>query len=162
MAAVLTRLLFGSLPDRVGRRRAAIGSYVYFAAMVLAMVELTPDRLLCSASCSAARTASSIRRSARRAWSKPARAERGRVMTLVMGAFRLGNVGSALVLGTVAELYGFRTVFMLAALGCAAGVAALYWTGPDSGSEFWRHDAAIACPARRFRIRSRRVRLDGG
>lgn len=135
VAAVLTRLLFGSLPDRVGRRRTAIGSYVYFAAMVLAMVELTPDRLLVFGflfGCAhgifyPALSASCVEQAGT--------AERGRVMTLVMGAFRLGNVGSALVLGTVAELYGFRTVFVLASLGCVAGVAALYWTGPDAESE---------------------------
>jgi predicted MFS family arabinose efflux permease len=131
VAAVATRLLFGSLPDRVGRRRAAIGSYVAFGTMVLAMVELTPDRLLLfgflfgcthgifypSLSAACVEQADS--------------AERGRVMTLVMGAFRLGNVASALVLGSVAERYGFPAVFVLASIGCMLGVAALYFTPED-------------------------------
>jgi MFS family permease len=132
VAAVLTRLLFGSLPDRIGRRRTAIGSYVCFALMVLAMVALTPGRLLVFGflfGCThgvfyPALSASCVEQAGN--------AERGRVMTLVMGAFRLGNVASTLVLGTIAELYDFRTVFVLAALGCAGGVAALYRTGPDS------------------------------
>jgi MFS family permease len=131
VAAVATRLLFGSLPDRVGRRRAAIGSDVCFAAMVLAMIALTPGRLLLFGflfGCThgifyPSLSASCVEQSAI--------AERGRVMTLVMGAFRLGNVASALVLGSIAELYGFRTVFVVAAAGCMIGVAALYWTPAD-------------------------------
>jgi fucose permease len=52
-------------------------------------------------------------------------------MTLVMGSFRLGNVISALLLGWVAEAYGFQTVFVLASLVCWVGVAALYATPAD-------------------------------
>jgi predicted MFS family arabinose efflux permease len=52
--------------------------------------------------------------------------ERGRVMTLVMGSFRIGNVVSAVLLGWVAERQGYPTVFTLASLGCWLGVAALH------------------------------------
>jgi MFS family permease len=131
IAAVAVRLLFGSLPDRVGRRRVAIASYVGFACSVLLMTQLTPSVLLpfgflfgcahgvfypaLSALCVEQAGAS----------------ERGRVMTLVMGSFRLGNVCSAVALGWVAEVYGYRPVFVLASLACWLGVAALYRTPAD-------------------------------
>ena len=131
IAAVSVRLLFGSLPDRIGRRRASIGSYVGFAVMVLVMTKLTPATLLpfgflfgcahgifypsLSAMCVEQASAS----------------ERGRVMTLVMGSFRLGNVLSAVALGWVAELHGYRTAFVLASIASFMGVAALFATPTD-------------------------------
>jgi MFS family permease len=125
IAAVATRVFFGTLPDRIGRKRAALGSYVLYACMVLAMTQLTPSRLLAFGflfGCShgvfyPALSALCIEQT---------RAEqRGRVMTLVMGSFRLGNVVSVLALGWVAERYGYPIVFVLASLVSWLGVAAL-------------------------------------
>ena len=131
IAAVAVRLLFGSLPDRVGRRRVAIGSYIGFATMVLVMTQLTPDRLFVFGfgfGCAhgvfyPALSALCVEQAGRR--------ERGRVMTLVMGSFRLGNVVSALLLGWVAEAFGYQIVFVLASLASWLGVAALYATPAD-------------------------------
>jgi len=131
IAAVAVRLLFGSLPDRLGRRRVAIGSYVGFASVALLMTQLTPDTLFLFGflfGCShgvfyPALTALSVEQAGR--------SERGRAMTLVMGSFRLGTVVSALLLGWVAEAYGYLAVFVLASLASWLGVAALCATPAD-------------------------------
>jgi MFS family permease len=125
LAAVSTRVLFGALPDRVGRRRAALGSYVLYACMVLAMTQLTPSRLLVFGFLFGYAHGVFYPTLSALFVEHAHPDERGRVMTLVMGSFRLGNVGSALALGWVAEHYGYRQVFVLAALGSAIGVAAL-------------------------------------
>jgi MFS family permease len=132
IAAVAVRLLFGSLPDRVGRRRVSIGSYVVFASTVLLMTQLTPNTLFVFGflfGCAhgvfyPALSALSVEQAGR--------SERGRAMTLVMGSFRLGNVISALLMGWVAEAHGFPAVFVLASLTCWVGVAALYAAPADN------------------------------
>ena len=134
VASVATRVFFGSLPDRLGRRRTAIASYIGYALMVLLMTLLTPARLLVFGfmfGCAHGVFYPAL--SAMCVEQAPA-AERGRAMTLVMGSFRLGNVVSVLALGWVAELYGYRAVFVLAALGSALGVAALF-ASPDDASD---------------------------
>jgi MFS family permease len=131
IAAVAVRLLWGSLPDRVGRRRASIGSYIGFASMVLVMTQLTPDTLFLFGfgfGCAhgvfyPALSALFVEQAGR--------SQRGRAMTLVMGSFRLGNVISALALGWVAEAYGYQAVFVLASLVSWLGVAALYAAPAD-------------------------------
>jgi MFS family permease len=131
IAAVGVRLLFGSLPDRVGRRRVAIGSYIGFASTVLLMTQLTPDTLFLFGflfGCAhgmfyPALSALSVEQAGP--------SERGRAMTLVMGSFRLGNVASALALGWVAEAYGYPVVFVLASLVSWLGVAALHAAPAD-------------------------------
>lgn len=134
VAAVAVRLLFGSLPDRVGRRRVAIGSYVGFASVALIMTQLTPDRLLVFGFLFGCAHGIFYPALSALCVEQAGRSERGRVMTLVMGSFRLGNVVSALLLGWVAEAYGYRTVFVLASLASWLGVAALYATPADEKS----------------------------
>ena len=125
-AAVSIRLLFGSLPDRSAGANPPSSRTSGFAGMVLAMTQLTPSRLLVFGflfGCThgvfyPALSALCV---------EQARAEeRGRVMTLVMGSFRLGNFASAIALGAIAESYGYRVVFVLAALASALGVWALF------------------------------------
>jgi MFS family permease len=131
VAAVGVRLLFGTLPDRLGRRRVAIGSYVGFASTVLLMTQLTPDTLFLFGflfGCAhgvfyPALSALSVEQAGP--------SERGRAMTLVMGSFRLGNVASALAMGWVAEAYGYPIVFVLASLVSWLGVAALHAAPAD-------------------------------
>ena len=132
IAAVAVRLLFGSLPDRVGRRRVAIGSYIGFAAMVLVMTRLTPDLLFVFGFFFGATHGVFYPALSALCVEQASPSERGRVMTLVMGSFRVGNVVSAVLLGWVAEGYGYPTVFVLASLGSWLGVAALHSTPADA------------------------------
>jgi MFS family permease len=125
LAAVSTRVFFGALPDRIGRRRAALGSYTLYAVMVLAMTQLTPSRLLLFGFLFGYAHGVYYPTLSAMFVEHAHPDERGRVMTLVTGSFRLGNVCSALALGWVAERYGYREVFVLASFVSALGVGAL-------------------------------------
>jgi len=127
LAAVATRVGLGGVADRVGRRRVALLALTVYAGMVLAMTQLTPGRLLplgfgfglAHGFFYPALNAFTVELSAV--------SERGRAMTLVNGAFHLGNTFSILCCGWVAESYGFRPAFVLAAAVAALGVCALHW-----------------------------------
>jgi MFS family permease len=131
VAAVATRVFLGSLPDRLGRRRTALGSLAAYAVITLAMTLLTPARLFvfgfffgwAHGVFYPALSAMCVEQAEVH--------ERGRAVTLVMGCFRLGNVLSALALGWIAELSGYRTVFVLAGLVNALGVVALLGSVED-------------------------------
>lgn len=129
VATVGTRLLLGSVADRIGRRRVALLAFSAYACVVLAMTQLTPARLLGFGMLFG--TAHGLFYPALNALSiehtKPS--ERSRVMTLVNGSFHLGFMASVLCFGWVAEQSGYRTVFVDAALVSALGVSLLLLDG---------------------------------
>jgi MFS family permease len=127
LAAVATRVGLGGLADRVGRRRVALLALSAYSAMVLAMTQLTPDRLLVLGF--GFGLAHGFFFPALNAYTVElaAASERGRAMTLVNGAFHLGNTLSILSCGWVAEHYGYVPAFVLAAAIAATGVCALHW-----------------------------------
>jgi len=129
-AAVTTRLGLGSFADRFGRRRVAFWALVAYVFMVLMMTQLTPSLLLplgfgfglAHGFFFPALNAFALEFTELR--------ERGRAMTLVNGAFHLGNTCSVLCCGWVAEAYGYPQAFMLAAVIAGLGVCALHWDVP--------------------------------
>ncbi|MEY4576493.1 MAG: hypothetical protein RL701_1196, partial [Pseudomonadota bacterium] len=114
---------------RYGRRRVALRAYSAYALVVLAMTQLTPDRLFVlglALGCAHGLFYPALNALAL----EPTHAgERGRAMTLISGAFNLGNTLSVLVFGWVAHAYGYFSVFAAAALVTVAGSAALYRVG---------------------------------
>jgi len=122
-AAILVRVGFGRLPDRLGAHRAALGALVLYALVVLAMAgmrgwEVEPlGALFGLAHGVFYPTMNAIALSAVR------REERGRIMAVFTGAFSLGMWAGATPLGPVAARAGYPAVFLLAAAGVA--VAAL-------------------------------------
>jgi MFS family permease len=129
LAAVATRVFFGSLPDRIGRRRAALGSFVAYACTALAMTQLTPARLLPLGFVFGCAHGIFYPALSALCVEQTSAAERGLVMTLVMGAFRLGNMTSSLLFGWIAERNGYPVVFVLASAAVWLGVIALYLEG---------------------------------
>jgi MFS family permease len=129
-AAVLTRVGLGSLADRYGRRRIALRAFMLYALVVLSMTQLTPSLLLWfGLAFGFAHGFFYPALSALTLEVADARV-RGRAMTLVTGAFNLGNMLSIVSLGWVAHTYGYPLVFMLASLVAAFGVAVLYAEAP--------------------------------
>lgn len=128
-ATVGTRLLLGSVADRFGRRRVALGAFTAYACVVLAMTQLTPARLLgfgllfgsAHGLFYPALNALSIERTSV--------AQRSRVMALVNGSFHLGFMMSVLCFGALAEHSGYPVVFVSAAAVCGVGVALLWLDG---------------------------------
>jgi MFS family permease len=140
-AAVTTRLGLGNVADRFGRRRIALWALIAYALMVLAMTQLTPALLLplgfgfglAHGFFFPALNAFALEFTELR--------ERGRAMTLVNGAFHLGNTCSVLCCGWVAEAYGYPSAFMLAALIAGLGVCALHWDVPLAARRVLRQAA---------------------
>ncbi len=125
VAAMTTRLGLGSLPDRLGRRRVALGSFIFYACIVLAMTQITPARLLALGFLFGCAHGFFYPALNALCVEQTLPAQRGRVMTLVNGSFQLGNMSSVLAFGWVAERYGYPTVFVLASAVTWLGVGAL-------------------------------------
>jgi MFS family permease len=126
LAAVSTRVGLGSLADRFGRRRVALRAYLVYASVVLAMTQLTPGRLLGFGLAFGFAHGFFYPALNALALEGTTKAERGRAMTLVNGAFHLGTTVSALALGWVAHTYGYAPVFLLASMVTFAGLGVLY------------------------------------
>ena len=127
LAAVGTRLGLGGVADRVGRRRVALIALTAYACMVLAMVQLTPERLLLFGFGFGLAHGFFFPALNAYALEFTAPHERGRAMTLVNGSFHLGNTTSLLCCGYVANTYGYPLAFALAASIAGLGVCALHW-----------------------------------
>ncbi|HKU40041.1 MAG TPA: MFS transporter, partial [Polyangiales bacterium] len=127
LAAVTTRLGFGNVPDRFGRRRVALIALSAYTLMVLVMTELTPGRLLAFGFGFGLSHGFFFPALNAYALEFTAPHERGRAMTLVNGAFHLGNTVSVLSCGFAAHEYGYPTAFRVAAAVAGLGVCALRW-----------------------------------
>jgi len=126
LAAVIIRIGLGSLADRYGRRLVALRAFAVYALVVLVMTQLSPGRLfgfgfafgLAHGFFYPALSALTLEVADASA--------RGRAMTLVTGAFNLGNTVSVTSFGWVVHGYGYQTVFVSASLVACCGIAILY------------------------------------
>jgi predicted MFS family arabinose efflux permease len=132
LAAVSTRVGLGSIADRFGRRRVALRAFALYAVVVLAMTLLTPGRLLGFGMAFGFAHGFFYPALNALALEGTVAAERGRAMTLVNGAFHLGNTIAALGLGWVAHSFGYEPLFVLASLLAFVGLGVLYTTAQDS------------------------------
>lgn len=116
-AAILVRVGFGHLPDRLGRHRVAVAAVLVYAAVVLAMADLRPNALevygaifgLAHGVFYPAINALAI------GAARPS--ERARITAIFTGSFSLGLWLGPTVLGNIAERDGYPIVFVLAAAG---------------------------------------------
>lgn len=116
-AAILVRVGFGHLPDRLGRHRVAVAAVLVYAAVVLAMADLRPNALevygaifgLAHGVFYPAINALAI------GAARPS--ERARITAIFTGSFSLGLWLGPTVLGNIAERDGYPMVFVLAAAG---------------------------------------------
>ncbi|MFN8644995.1 MAG: MFS transporter [Candidatus Binatia bacterium] len=120
--AILTRLVGAGASDRFGRRRVILPALVLLGASIcwLARVEQLATLVAAGALFGAAQGISYPTLHAFLV-DMASEAQLGRTQALFNGAFNLGVSGSAFAFGVVAEAYGYRTMFTLAA---AAPVAA--------------------------------------
>jgi MFS family permease len=116
-AAILVRVGFGHLPDRLGRHRVAVAAVLIYAAVVLAMADLRPGALeVYGAIFGLAHgvfypSINALAIGAARA------SERARITAIFTGSFSLGLWLGPTVLGNIAERDGYPLVFVLASAG---------------------------------------------
>jgi MFS family permease len=121
-AAVVARLGFGSIGDRWGRRRAAIFSLVLYTLASVAMMELATFGLaLIGAAFGFAHGIFYPTFSAMVVEPVDAHA-RGKALALLQAWFNVGVALAASALGVIAETTGYRDVFAIAGLCCAAAL----------------------------------------
>jgi MFS family permease len=128
LAAVVARLAFGTVGDRWGRRRVSIVSIALYALATFSMMELSTLGLaVIGAGFGLAHGIFYPTFSALVVEPLEAPA-RGKALALLQAWFNLGIALAASALGMVAEGSGYRDVFAIAGLCCAAALAiVVFW-----------------------------------
>lgn len=131
-AAILVRIAGAGLSDRFGRRRVILPTMLAFggAILALALAASVPVLMLAGALFGAAQGINYPTLHAQIVDLSRA-ANLGRAQALFNGAFNLGVTGSAFLFGIVAERYGYRLMFALAALLPLIGGAVFYAFGEE-------------------------------
>jgi len=122
---VVTRVLLGWLPDRIGRMRTALLSLGLYAAAVLSMSQLAPGTLAFYGAllgCAHGFLYPSVNALAIEDGNH---ARRGQVLTYLNGGFQLGYTVGVLVFGWIAERTGYPTIFVLGGAIMLLATAAL-------------------------------------
>lgn len=123
-SVVIARVLLGSLPDRIGRKRAAIASVALYGLVEMAMSRLAPGTLAIYGALLGCAHGFFYPAVNALAVEECDQRKRGTVMTYINGGFQLGYTLGVLVFGWVAERAGFPTIFVLGGvLVASTGVA---------------------------------------
>jgi len=123
LAAVVARLIFGTAGDRWGRRRLSIASLALYTLVAFSMMELPTLGLgVIGAGFGLAHGIFYPTFSALVVEPLEARA-RGKALALLQAWFNLGIALAASALGMLAETSGYRDVFAVAGLCCAAALS---------------------------------------
>jgi MFS family permease len=120
----IARVALGSLPDRIGRKRAAVLALALYGAVVLAMSQLSPGTLAIYGALLGMAHGFFYPSLNALAVERSARTQRGKVLTYLNGGFQLGYTLSVLGLGWIAERTGYPAIFVLGgAIVASASVA---------------------------------------
>jgi MFS family permease len=121
----VARVALGSLPDRIGRKRAAVLALALYGAVVLAMSRLAPGTLAIYGALLGLAHGFFYPSLNALAVEHSARAQRGKVLTYLNGGFQLGYTLSVLGLGWLAQHTGYPTIFVLGGAVVASASVAL-------------------------------------
>lgn len=123
LAAVVARLVFGTVGDRFGRRRVSIASLVLYTLAAFSMMELSTLGL--AAIGAGFGLAHGIFYPTFSAWVvEPLEPRaRGKALALLQAWFNFGIALAASALGVLAESAGYRDVFAVAGLCCAMALS---------------------------------------
>lgn len=122
--AILTRLVGAGASDRFGRRQVIVPALLLLGVSILWLARVESLATLFAAG-AVFGTAQGISYPTLHAFlvDVASEAQLGRTQALFNGAFNLGVAGSAFAFGLVAEAFGYRTMFTLAALTPIAAAA---------------------------------------
>ena len=128
-AAVLTRLIGGGLSDAFGRRAVIVPTLLLLAASILVLSTVTSVRTLVIAA-GLFGLAQGLSYPTLNAFAVDLSADEhlGRAQALFNGAFNLGVTSSAFIFGAVVVRFGYRPMFMLAAVTPVVGCIVFYVT----------------------------------
>lgn len=122
--ALIMRVLFGNLPDRMGYARAALAFAGFYALTALATRALTPETLVLSGLGHGIAHGTFYPALAALSVTDVERDQRAMTLTTLYALFHLGGTFGGFALGAVARVYGnvhvFDAAFLLALLAMAA------------------------------------------
>jgi MFS family permease len=134
LAAVVARLAFGTVGDRWGRRRVSIVALALYTLATFSMMELSALGLgIIGAGFGLAHGIFYPTFSALVVEPLDARV-RGKALALLQAWFNLGIALAASALGVLAETSGYRDVFAVAGLCCAAALSTVMLQGREKSS----------------------------
>jgi predicted MFS family arabinose efflux permease len=124
-AAIVVRIVFGSIPARLGSYRVARGSLALYAAVVFALPLANAAMLDLLGACFGVAHGLFFPAINAIAVTAVRPRERGRMIAVFTGAFALGLAAGSTLLGGVAESAGYGAVFVIAGLGTVAAALLL-------------------------------------
>lgn len=134
--ALLMRLGFGNLPDRIGHVRAIRGSLVLYAIVCAGLVITTPSTLVIAGVLHGVAHGVFYPALAALAIGRAPMSARAFASSVVHGAFNLGHAAAALGFGYLAKAVGLPSVFVVGAVLAAAAVLVPVSTSQrDSGAD---------------------------
>ncbi len=122
VAAVLVRVVLGSVADRFGRQRVAILALALYTLVVAAAAGLRPSFIVALGAGLGFAHGLSYPALSALAVEGALPEQRGRTITYFNGGFNGGFAACSFAFGAVASVAGYPTVFLLAASLCATGV----------------------------------------
>lgn len=129
IAAVVVRVGFGGVIDRVGRRRVSLVCLVAYVVIVAAMAQLRPGTLAYFGAAMGLTHGLFYPALNAVAAEGVAPNERGKMMGLFQGSWQIGFSLAQVGLGVLAERAGYPAVF-LAGSACAAASLVALWVSP--------------------------------
>jgi len=154
-AAVVARSAFGTVGDRWGRRRVSIASLALYTLAAFSMMELSTLGLaIIGAGFGLAHGIFYPTFSALVVEALDARA-RGKALALLQAWFNIGIALAASALGALAETSGYRDVFAVAGLCCAAALSIVLLQGREKSSHTRRPSPDVVEALRNVKLRVR-------
>ncbi len=155
LAAVVARSAFGTVGDRWGRRRVSIASLALYTLAAFSMMELSTLGLaIIGAGFGLAHGIFYPTFSALVVEALDARA-RGKALALLQAWFNIGIALAASALGALAETSGYRDVFAVAGLCCAAALSIVLLQGREKSSHTRRPSPDVVEALRNVKLRVR-------
>lgn len=130
--AVITRAFLGHLGDRLGHMRVSVGACALYALAAVSMTELNPHWLLAHGALLGLAHGVLYPTLNAVLIERVGLGQRGRAMTLYTGAFNVGTSTSAFGWGLLAQVSGYRAVYLGATALCLLATAALLRSARNS------------------------------
>ena len=133
-AAIATRLFFGDLSDRYGRKQVILPSVGLIALNLVLISRMhSPWMLMVTGVLGGVGQGLIFPALSTYIIDTMGRENKGLAISLYLTFFDMGMAGGSVLFGWVSDLYGFRAMYLIAALAMAVVVLFFNWKAPNPG-----------------------------